>query len=189
MVMASSRSAPEMICVGAIAGARGVRGEVRIKSFTAEPAAVASYGTVTDEKGEKSFRIRVTGQGSGKSLGMVFARLDGVDDRDLAEALKGTRLYVPRSVLPEPTEDEFYNADLLGLRADLVDGGTLGTVRDVQDFGAGSVLEIAGGEAGVVMVPFTRVAVPVVDLAAGRVVIDPPVGLLEPAEGEEDDGK
>ncbi len=180
---------PEMICIGAIAGARGVKGEVRIKSFTGEPGAVADYGTVTDETGERSFTVRVTGLGTGKSLGMVFARLGGVDDRDLAESLKGTRLYVPRTALPEPSEDEFYFADLIGVRADLVDGGTLGTVREVHDFGAGSVLEISGEAFGVVMVPFTLSAVPVVDLAAGRLVIDPPAGLLEPAEGEENDGK
>lgn len=185
-----------MICIGAIAGARGVKGEVRIKSFTGEPGAVADYGMVCDETGGRSFRVRVTGLGTGKSLGMVFAKLDGVNDRDVAEALKGTRLYVPRSALPEPPEDEFYHADLVGTRADLVDGGTLGVIREVHDFGAGSVLEIAGGQAGTVMVPFTLAAVPVVDLAGGRVVIDPPPGLLEPAsppnegaEGVEDDGK
>jgi len=177
-----------MICIGAIAGARGIKGEVRIKSFTAEAGAIADYGTVTDETGERDFTIRVTGLGTGKSSGMVFARLGGIDDRDLAESLKGTRLYVPRSALPEPAEDEFYFADLIGAAAELVDGGTLGVVREVHDFGAGSVLEVASEEFGVVMVPFTWAAVPVVDLAAGRVVIDPPAGLLDPAEGEENDG-
>jgi len=185
-----------MICIGAIAGARGIKGEVKIKSFTAEPRAIADYGTVLDESGDRSFGIKVTGLGTGKSLGMVFARLGGVDDRDVAEALKGTRLYVSRSALPEPSDDEFYHADLVGVRADLVDGGVLGLIREVHDFGAGSVLEIAGEEHSVVMVPFTLATVPVVDLASGRVVIDPPVGLLEPvspgeeeAEGGENDGK
>ncbi len=185
-----------MICIGAFAGARGVRGEVKIKSFTAEPGAIADYGTVVDESGTREFRIRVTGLGSGKALGMVFARLNGIDDRDVAEGLKGTRLYVPRSALPEVQEDEFYFADLVGVRAELVDGRTLGLIREVHDFGAGSVLEIAGEDFGTVMVPFTQSAVPVVDLATGRVVIDPPAGLLEPAsadekaaEGVDDDGK
>ena len=194
--MADTSSVSGMICIGAIAGARGVKGDVRIKSFTGEPGAVADYGTVSDETGGRTFRIRVTGLGTGKALGMVFARLDGVNDRDAAEALKGTRLYVARSALPEPSEDEFYHADLVGVRADLVDGGTLGVIREVHDFGAGTVLEIAGEQAGIVMVPFTRAAVPIVDLASGRVVIDPPVGLLEPAtppdqeaEGAEDDRK
>lgn len=189
-----TRPANTMICIGALAGARGVRGEVRIKSFAAKPADIASYGPVSDQSGDRVFGVRVTGQGTGKAHGMVFARLSGIDDRDAAEALKGTRLYVPRSMLPEPLEDEFYHADLVGLRADLVAGGTLGTIRAVHDFGAGPVLEIAAGEADAVMTPFSRAVVPVVDLAAGRVLVDPPPGLLdsakdEAADGAEDDGK
>ncbi|HER25990.1 MAG TPA: 16S rRNA processing protein RimM, partial [Rhodospirillales bacterium] len=152
--MAEIGSDPQMICIGAIAGARGVRGEVRIKSFTETPDAIADYGTVVDESGQRSFSIRITGRGSGKALGMVFARLDGINDRDVAQALKGTRLYVPRSALPEPTGDEFYHADLVGVRADLVDGGTLGVIRQVHDFGAGTVLEVDLELGGSVMVPF-----------------------------------
>jgi 16S rRNA processing protein RimM len=105
----------------------------------------------------------------------------GIEDRDAADALKGTYLYVQKSMLPETDEDEYYFSDLVGLRADLVDGGCLGKVKEVHDFGAGAILEVVGGTAGTVMVPFTRASVPKVDKAKGRVVIDPPVGLLEPA--------
>jgi len=175
-----SGTSRELICVGAITGARGLKGEVRIKSFTADPKGISAYGDVFEENGEKSYSIRITGQAKGQ----VLARLDGVDDRTAAEALKGTRLYVPKSALPEPEEDEFYFADLVGLRADLKAGGKLGSIKEVHDFGAGAILEVTGGEAGIVMVPFTRAVVPEVDLAAGRVVIDPPPGLLEPPEPE-----
>ena len=178
----------ELVCVGAIAGARGLKGEVRIKSFTAEPQGLAEYGDVFEETGEKSYSVRITGQAKGQLL----ARLSGVDDRNAAEALKGVRLYVEKSALPEPEEDEFYFSDLIGLRADLAEGGTLGSILQVHDYGAGAILEIGGGEKGIVMVPFTKAVVPLVELTAGRVVIDPPPGLLEApppeAQGESAEG-
>ncbi len=175
-----SDTSQELICVGAVTGARGLKGEVRIKSFTADPKGISAYGDVFEENGEKSYSIRITGQAKGQ----VLARLGGVDDRNASEALKGTRLYVPKSALPAPEEDEFYFSDLLGLRADLVDGGKLGSVKEVHDFGAGAILEVTGGDFGIVMVPFTRAVVPEVDMAGGRVVIDPPPGLLETAPPE-----
>ena len=173
------------VCLGVISGARGMRGEVRVKSFTEQADNIAAYGRVYDESGGRSWSIEVTGQ----ARGQVIARLDGVEDRTAAEALRGLRLHVPRAALSELGDDEYYHADLVGLRAELAGGKVLGTVRAVHDFGAGSILEIAAeGESGV-MVPFTRAAVPEVDMAAGKVVVDPPAGLLEPAVGaaEEDD--
>ncbi len=177
--------AADLVCLGVVTGPRGLQGEVRIRSFTADPADVARYGTLYDEAGGRSFRVRVTG----RSKGQLVARIEGVEDRDAAEALKGARLHVRREALPETGEGEYYHADLIGLRAELAPGaagGPLGTVRAVYDFGAGPVLEIAGGGCGVVMVPFTRAIVPEVDVAGGRVVIDPPPGLLDaPEEGPE----
>jgi 16S rRNA processing protein RimM len=178
-----SEISKELICVGAITGARGLKGEVRIKSFTADPMGISSYGDVFDENGYISYQVRITGQAKGQLL----AHLNGIEDRDAAESLKGTRLYVPKSVLPETEEDEFYFSDLVGLRADLVDGGCLGKVKQVHDFGAGAILEVVGVEAGTVMVPFTRASVPEVDKVGGRVVIDPPIGLIEPAEPENEE--
>ena len=172
------------VCLGVISGARGMKGEVRIKSFAEQAENIAAYGPVYDESGERSWRIKVTGQ----ARGQVIARLDGVEDRSGAEALKGLRLHVPREALPMPDDDEYYHADLVGLTAELAGGGVLGTVRAVHDFGAGGILEIAAEGEGEVMVPFTRAIVPEVDMAAGKVIVDPPAGLLEPATDDTDDG-
>ena len=175
--MAPAKPADRERClVGIVRGARGLKGEVRIESFTADPADVAAYGPATDESGGRAFRLRVTGR-TGKVL--VFARIDGVDDRTAAEALKGTRLYVPRSALPPAKAGEYYLSDLIGLRAERPDGTALGTVAAVEDYGAGPILDVGGGPAGAFMVPFTDAVVPVVDVAGGRIVIDPPVGLFE----------
>ncbi len=175
-----SETSEELICVGAITGARGLKGEVRIKSFTAEPMGISDYGDLFEENGRTSYQVRITGQAKGQLL----AHLNGIEDRDAAESLKGIRLYVPKSALPETDEDEFYFSDLVGLRADLVDGGCLGKVKEVHDFGAGAILEVVVEGAETVMVPFTRAVVPVVDKVGGKVVVDPPIGLIEPAKSE-----
>jgi len=171
-----------MICVGAVSGARGLRGEVRMKSFTAQPRDIGAYGTLYDETSSRAFDLRITGQGKG----CLLARIEGVNDRNAAEALKGVKLYAPRAAFPKLGEGEYYHADLVGLRAELAGGEILGTVKAVHDFGAGAILEIAGEES--LMVPFTRQAAPRVDLNKGRVVIDPPPGLLEaPERGKEEE--
>lgn len=168
--------ANDRVCLGVITGVRGLGGEVRIKSFTDVPEDVAAYGPLSDDAGRR-FCIRTTGCGKGS----VFARIDGVLDRTGAESLKGLRLYVPRAALPRPEDDEYYHADLIGLRAELAGGCTLGTVLAVHDAGAGASLEIVGPTGSPVMLPFTRRAVPEVDLAGGRLVVDPPDGVLGPA--------
>jgi 16S rRNA processing protein RimM len=171
--------AEERLCVGVIGAPRGVRGELRVKSYTADPAALAGYAPLTDESGRREFRLTLL-EAKGD---MLVARIEGVADRDAAEALKGVRLYVARAALPPAGEGEYYQADLIGLRAETRDGAALGTVRAVEDFGAGPLLEIALGDGRSVLVPFTDAVVPVVDLGAGRVVVDPPPGLLD---GEEE---
>jgi 16S rRNA processing protein RimM len=163
------------ICVGLIAGAHGVRGLVKLKSFTEDPAAVAAYGPLSDETGARRFRIAL----GSAARDHWIARIDGIGDRDAAEALKGTRLYVDRARLPEPEPESFYHADLIGLRAETGAGAGLGRVTAVHDFGAGDMLEIALGSGRTVVVPFTRAVVPVVEIAAGRVVVDPPEGWLD----------
>lgn len=163
------------VCVGVVAGAHGVRGAVRIKSFTAEPKDIAGYGPLEDETGKQQFKLRLVGAGKGVLIGW----LSGIADRDRAEAVRGLRLYLPRAALPPTEEEEFYHADLIGLAAVLADGAPLGQVKAVHDFGAGDTLEIERAEGPPAMVPFTRAVVPVVDLDAGRLVIDPPPGLLE----------
>jgi 16S rRNA processing protein RimM len=171
---------PRMVCLGIVSAPHGVRGEVKIRSFTERPEDVVAYGELYDETGERSFRA----QRRGMVRGSIVARLDGVEDRDAAERLRGLRLHVPRDRLPPAEGDEYYHADLIGLRADLLaeDGGPgqpLGTVCAVEDFGAGPVIEIAIEGKPPVMVPFTREVVPVVDLAGGRVAIAAIPGLLE----------
>jgi 16S rRNA processing protein RimM len=178
-------SEPRMVCLGIVSAPHGVRGEVKIRSFTERPEDVVAYGELYDENGARSFRA----QRRGMVGGAVVVRFDGVDDRDAADRLRGLRLHVPRDRLPPAADDEYYHADLIGLRADLLaeDGGTdqpLGTVCAVEDFGAGPVLEIAVDGKPPVMVPFTREVVPVVDLGGGRVAIAAIPGLLGAAEGE-----
>src|SRR5438552_13450309 len=168
------------VCVGVVGAAHGVRGAVKIKSFTANPEDVAGYGPLEDESGERRLSLRLIGNGKGVLIG----HLSGITDRNQAEALRGLRLYLPRSALPPTDEDEYYHADLIGLDAVLTDGTPVGAVRAVHDFGAGDTLEIARGEGPPVVVPFTRAVVPSVDLAAGRLVVDPPPGLLDGPERE-----
>lgn len=156
------------VCVGAIAGAFGVRGEVRLKSFCAEPADIATYGPLLTEDGGQSFSVRLTRPVTG-GLG---ARLTGVETREQAEALKGVTLWAERTALPSLPDDEFYHADLIGLEAVDPGGRIMGRVHAIFDHGAGDVLDIIGPHP--VMLPFTRAFVPTVDLKAGRIVIDPP---------------
>ena len=132
------------ICVGVIVGAHGVRGLVRVKSFTEEPADIAAYGPLGDAKCARQYALDVTGS----AKGVLLARIDGVADRNAAEALKGTELYIDRDALPQPDEDEFYHTDLIGLPALLADGSAYGTVRALHEFGAGDMIEIAIGGCG-----------------------------------------
>jgi 16S rRNA processing protein RimM len=175
---AAVKPAEPRVCLGVVGAPHGVRGAVRIKSFTAEPAAIAGYGALEDESGARQFTLKFVGPAKG--YGMIVAKVSGVSDRDRAEALRGLRLYAPRAMLPAiGDEDEFYHADLVGLAALLEDGTRLGAVIAVHDFGAGDMLEIARDAGQPVLVPFTRAVVPVVDLAGRRVVLDPPAGLID----------
>jgi 16S rRNA processing protein RimM len=171
------------VCVGAIAGAFGVGGEARIKSFCAEPEAIATYGPLWSEAGV-SYTVRITRPVAGG----FAARLGGVTTREQAEGLKGTRLYAARDRLPPLDEDEYYHADLLGLTVSDPGGVALGRVRAVHDHGAGDMLEIDRPGGGSVLLPFTRAVVPTVDLASGRIVADPPAGWLDDAAERSDAG-
>ncbi|MCZ8333851.1 MAG: ribosome maturation factor RimM [Rhodobacteraceae bacterium] len=163
---------PDRICVGAIAGSFGVQGEVRLKSFCADPEAIASYGPLWTEDGSRSFTVKLTRANVSGGLGV---RLSGVLSKEQADALKGTQLFADREKLPALPDDEFYHADLIGLTAQDTGGVTLGTVRAVHNHGAGDMLEILGpGMKTALLVPFTLAVVPTVDLAAGRIVVDMP---------------
>jgi len=166
------------VLVGEIVAAHGIRGAVKLKSYTADPAAIADYCPLTDQTGRRSFRLKVVGMAKTTPI----AEVEGVRDRNAAEALRGTRLYVDRDRLPPTEEDEFYHADLIGLPVATVAGEPFGKVLAVYDFGAGDMLEIRMPDGRVVHMPFTKAAVPVVDVRGGRIVVDPPAGFLEPPE-------
>lgn len=168
-------AASSLVRVGRVVGARGIKGDVRIASFTEAPEDVAAYGPVQDAKG-RTFKLKVVGQAKGQ----VIARIAGVQDRNAAEALKGTDLFVQRTRLPEPEPGVFYARDLVGLAAQTVDGAPFGRVVEVHDYGAGASLEVAPVAGGAtILIPFTDGAVPAVDIPGGTVTIDPPPGLLD----------
>ena len=160
------------IAVGIFGAPQGVRGDVRLKSYTADPLAIARYTGLTDAAGTRDFRI-VAARVQAKDI--LVVRLAGIADRDSAAALTHVELFVPRASLAAPEPDEFYHADLVGLRALDTAGAQLGIVAAVSNFGAGDILEIApvaGGET--LVVSFTKSAVPVIDIAGGYLTIDPP---------------
>ena len=179
-----------MVCVGKVVGAHGVRGQVKLKSFTQDPADVAAYGPLFDEAGKRRFKVALSGI---PKDGVFVARLDGVDDRNAAEALKGAKLYALRAALPEPEEEEFYYADLIGLRAETDDGELFGKVTAVHDFGAGDVLELRKVDGRTAHLPFSRQVAPLVDVKGGRIVVRPPEEIEvrgdDPGDNLDDAGK
>ncbi|MBX2806218.1 MAG: ribosome maturation factor RimM [Hyphomicrobiales bacterium] len=161
----------KLVLLGRIAGAHGVRGDVKITSFTAMPESIGSYGALSDGKGCR-LTIEVLRPLKGTS---VSARIAGVKDRNGAEALKGVELFVERAKLPETDDDEWYYSDLIGLKAVTPEDERIGEIIAVQNFGAGDLLEIRREASGkTVLIPFTEIVVPVVDIRAGRVIIDEP---------------
>jgi 16S rRNA processing protein RimM len=161
------------VLIAQIGAAHGVRGEVRLRTFTEDPLSVARYGALETEDGRR-FEIEAVRP----AKDMLVARLKGVSDRAAAEALRNLQLFVARAKLPDPADDEFYVADLIGLAAETPGGAAFGTVKAVHNFGAGDLIEIepAGGGA-TVMLPFTEVTVPAIDIAGKKIVVEPPVDV------------
>lgn len=168
--MSGGKPAQTRVCLGAFAGAHGVKGHAKIKSFTETPEGVAAYGAVETEDAARTFTLKII-----KSLsdGFVIASAPEIKTREDAEALKGVRLYISRDALPDPNEDEFYLDDLVGLNAFDETGAPLGVVKAVYNFGAGDLLELGDipGIKGVRLVPFTKEAAPGVDLGGGRIIV------------------
>jgi len=152
--------------VGRVAGAFGVRGDVRITAYTAEPEALLAYRDLKREDGSPALTLT----GGRPAKGGVVAQAKEVATREEAEALRGLKLYIPRDLLPEPEADEFYVTDLIGLVVETAEGEVLGRVREVRDFGAGDILEIQPESGASWYLPFTREAVPEVRLAEGKVI-------------------
>ncbi len=164
------RPSPDRVCLGRVSGARGLKGEVRIRAYTERARDIAAYGPVSDASGARTFDVSVVTE----TEGGVIARLSGIADRTAAERLKGLDLYVPRAALPELPAGEFYQADLLGLAAEDTGGRFLGRVAQIHDFGAGAILEIedtggAGGKGRSEL--WSAVAIAAVDLNAGKLVL------------------
>ena len=169
---------PERITLATIGGAHGIKGEVRVKSFTADPLAVKEYGPLSTEDGRvlEIERIR-------PAKNVLIAKFRGIDDRNAAEALNGLSLFVQRSALPPPEPGEYYHADLVGLAAYDREGRRLGAVVAVENYGAGDILEIADEGGSSLLIPFTNRTVPVIDMEGGRLTIVPPAEIE--IEGEQ----
>ncbi len=170
------------VLLGQFGAAHGIRGEVKLVAYTEDPLGVADYGPVTLEDGRVIEIIAVRAQGEG-----LVARVKGIGDRTAAETLRNRRFTVDRAVLPPiEDEDDFYQADLVGLRAELADGSAYGSVVAVQNFGAGDLIEIQPAPgARTFYLPFTRAVVPVVDIAGGRLVVAPPPEVEARQESDE----
>ncbi|WP_208350811.1 ribosome maturation factor RimM [Pseudaestuariivita rosea] len=164
----------DRVCVGAIAGAFGVQGEVRLKSFCADPQAIFDYN-LTDETGDRAFTAKLS-----RPIKNGFAaRLSGVGTKEQADDLRGLRLYADRADLPALDDDEYYHTDLIGMEVLDTGGTSLGRVKSVLNHGAGDLLEIhAPGQRTTVLLPFTKEAVPTVDLPTRRIIADPPEGVF-----------
>lgn len=180
------RDRVKRILVAQIGAPHGVRGEVRLKAFTENPLSLADYGPLETEDGSRQFAIL----SMRPAKDMLVVRIDGVSDREGAESLKHMRLYVPRERLPAIAEEEtYYHADLIGLSVLGDDGLALGSVVAVHNHGGGDMIEIAPAEGGpTLLLPFTKTAVPVIDIANGKLVVDPPDevsgGKIPPLKGE-----
>ena len=158
--------------MGAFGAPQGVRGEIRVKSMTGKPSAIGAYGPLTDKGGARAFAFD-----SLRSLkdDMLVARVAGVTTREAADALKGVEIFARRDQLPQPSADEFYYDDLVGLEAVDAAGARLGHVVSLMNYGAGDVLEIALAQGGeTLLLPFTKAVAPSIDFEAGRIVIEPP---------------
>jgi 16S rRNA processing protein RimM len=169
----------DYICVGVISGSYGVNGELRIKSFCAVPEEIERYSPLTDAQGNGSFALSIL-----RPIKNGFsARLPQVATKEEADALRGTQLFARRAQLPSLPDDEFYHADLIGVEVYDTGGVLLGRVKTVQNHGADDLLELQlAGTSTTTFLPFTKAAVPTVDLGAGRMVADPPAGILPEAK-------
>lgn len=175
-------ASPKRLLMGRIGAAHGIKGEVRIQSFTEEPLALATYGPLTTNKPGLTIEI----EQARATTNMLVARLKGVADRTAAEKLNGVELYLERDQLPPPEDDDFYHADLIGLEARFADGTVVGKVTAVPNFGASDLLEVRDTQSGdTYLYPFTRAVVPEVHLAEGYLVIEVPTEA-EPGEEEPD---
>ena len=172
-------TASAQVCVARIGAAHGVRGAVKLWTFTEDPFAIKCYGPLFTKDGTRQFEVT----SAREAKGFLVATFKDVATRDEAERLNGLELYVPREKLPATADDEYYHVDLIGLAAVTTGGEPLGRVTAIHNFGAGDILEIAPPAGATILLPFSNAVVPTVDLASGRVVIE----LPQEIEGDEPD--
>jgi len=168
----------EKVCLGAIVGVHGIRGEVKVKSFSDDERHLTRYGALSNESGDKTFEVKIVGH----SKELLRVKIKGVDDRNTAETLIGTGLYVERDVLPKLDDEEYYHTDLIGLDVRLQSGETIGTVNAIYNFGAGDLIEIKSTEGQLEMLPFTKQFVPVIDIKNRFIIVE----MMNFAEEEEE---
>ena len=174
-------STPAKICLGAIVGVHGIRGEVKVKSFTAEEKGLTQYGPLTDQTGSRKFELKIVGH----SKDLLRVKVKGVEDRTTAEGLIGTGLYIERNLLPELEEEEFYHSDLIGLMALSESGEKVGVVNAIYNFGAGDIIELKTQENRLEMLPFTKAYVPTVNLKDGFIIVK----MMQYSSVDEEDAK
>jgi 16S rRNA processing protein RimM len=173
------RQASDWVCVAAVATAHGIRGALKLRCFTERPEDAAAYGPVYDSRGNRLFTLKIIGQ----SRGGILVEAEGIRDRNAAEALRGTELFVPRNLLPAPGPEQFYHIDLEGLEVRRADGRRLGVVHALHDFGAGDILEVRADDGRTISLPFDHETVRTVDLEAG-LVVEPPAELMPSARDD-----
>lgn len=166
---------PNLICVGVIIAAHGIKGDVKIKSFTEVPKNIVKYGPLTDVTGESAFQIKIKKIEKNFLIGSLL----GVNERSSAESLKGLKLFIFKKYLPATKSDEFYYSQLIGLRVKLENGKTVGKISGVKNFGAGDLLEVTESKGTEMLIPFTQEIVPEVNIKSGVITISPPEGLLD----------
>lgn len=173
-------TAVSKVCLGAIVGVHGIRGEVKVKSFTENENNLTHYGLLSDESGSRQFELKIVGH----SKELLRVKIKGVDDRNTAETLIGVGLYVERTKLPSTQEEEYYHADLIGLMALNSAGEKIGTVNAIYNFGAGDLIEIRTRDNKLEMLPFTKEYIPDVNLKEGHII----VAMMQFATEDEEDG-
>ena len=175
----------ERICVAKIGAAHGVRGEVRLWTFTEDPLAVTRYGPLSTKDGTRQLEVTKARE----ARDHLVATFKGVDDRTAAEKLNGVELYIARDQLPATDDDEYYHSDLIGLAAETTAGEPLGRVIAMHNFGAGDIIEIAPPAGSTLLLPFSNAVVPTVDVKGGRVIIELPTEIEGDERDDDDDGE
>lgn len=171
----------DKVCLGAIVGVHGIRGEVKVKSFSSDEKNLTRYGLLSNDKGDKRFELKIVGH----SKELLRCKIKGVDDRTTAETLIGTGLYIDRALLPELKDEEFYHTDLIGLEVKNSSNEVLGQVNALYNFGAGDILEIKMNNGSLEMVPFTKSFVPVINIKDGYIIVEMMHFVEDEAEGNE----